>query len=135
MAALAAACSSHVPFAQLSYDARHVPVPAGVTPEGEQRAVNDGPGFTTSKARQVTRKFSTSVVCPSLEREWEAALRRGGRRFHVDAEPHLFGANGLEEIVLDDRSEHLGITLGSINGDGTWISCNAPFVWSFEGPT
>jgi len=135
LVAMSASCSSHTSFVQLSGDARHVPVPTGVALIGQQRAVNDGPGFTTSTSRQVTLRFASSLACPTLERRWVTALRRNGRRFHVEAQPHLSGASGLNEIVLDDRPEHLGVTLGSISGDGAWIACSSPFVWSFEDPT
>lgn len=128
-------CASHTSFAQLAADAQQVPVPQGVTFVREQRSVNDGPGFTTSTARQVTRRFANTEACPLLQQRWVAALRAAHRQYHLNAEPHLSGDSGLMEIVLDDRGENLGITVGSLNGDGSWISCTAPFVWSFENPS
>jgi hypothetical protein len=122
-------CNSSRSFGELAKDAEAVPVPAGVQFVREQRSVEDGPGFTTSKSEQVTREFSTNDPCGSLESSWMKALAAEHRRFHLDNHPHRFGALGSLGIAVQDRSEVLGITLGTDNG-----SCPHPFVYAFNQP-
>jgi len=131
---LIASCSPPLSFTQLAYDARHVPVPEGLRFVKEVRSTEDGPGFTTTHSEQVTRTFDNSLPCPTLQEEWVNALRRAGRSFTLDLEPRLGGASGLSMITVNDRPEHLGITLGSIANDGSYISCATPFIWSFNAP-
>ncbi len=131
---LIAGCSAPLSFTQLSYDARHVPVPQGITFVKEVRSTEDGPGFTTTHSEQVTRTFHNPLPCTTLQDEWVTTLRRAGRSFTLDLEPRLFGANGLSRITINDRPEHLGITIGAITNEGSFISCDAPFIWSFNSP-
>jgi hypothetical protein len=131
---LVASCSVPRSFTELSYDARHVPVPQGITLVKEIRSTEDGPGFTTTHSEQVTRTFHNPLPCTTLQEDWGSALRRAGRSFTLDLEPRLSGASGLSRITIDDRPEHLGITLGAISNEGNYISCDAPFIWSFNSP-
>ena len=131
---LLVSCSTPLSFMELSLNARHVPVPQGITFVKEVRSTEDGPGFTTTQSEQVTRVFHNSLPCTTLQEEWIGALRRAGRSFSLDLEPRLGGASGLSTIIINDRPEHLGITLGAITNDGSYISCNAPFIWSFNSP-
>ena len=133
-AGLIASCSAPLSFTQLSYNARHVPVPRGLTFVREVSSTEDGPGFTTTHSEQVTRTFRNPLPCTTLQEEWVGVLRRAGRSFTVDLEPRLGGETGLSRITITDRPEQLGITLGAITNEGSYISCNAPFVWSFNSP-
>ena len=128
-------CSGQRSFAQLAYDARRVPVPRGVTLVKVERAVNDGPGFTASRFKEVDVSYKTSLPCGTLQQRWIEALRRSKRSFTLNPEPRLYVSSGQVEIVITDRPEHLGITLGSIANNGSYIRCNAPFVWSFNSPS
>jgi hypothetical protein len=114
---------------QLAADARSVPVPTGLTFVKEVRSVADGPGFTTSKFEEVVRQFHNTIPCLALELSWSATLRAAHRQFRVDNHPHTFGSIGSLGIMLTDRPEHLGITIGADNG-----YCRAPFVYAFNPP-
>ena len=131
---LLVSCSTPLSFMELSLNARHVPVPQGITFVKEVRSTEDGPGFTTTQSEQVIRVFHNSLPCTTLQEEWIGALRRAGRSFSLDLEPRLGGASGLSTIIINDRPEHLGVTLGAITSKGNYISCNAPFIWSFNSP-
>jgi hypothetical protein len=131
---LLASCSTPLTFRQLSFDAKHLPVPQGVVFVKVTNSVEDGPGFTTAHSEQVTRTFENKLPCTILEARWTAELRRARRSFAVDLEPHLAGASGLSRITLNDRPENLGITLGPITNEGVYISCKAPFIWAFNSP-
>lgn len=134
MASLSAGCSAPRSFAQLSADAAEVPVPAGVTLVHQASSTNDGPGFSTTHSEEVTRTFANAMACTELQARWVDALRRAHRTFTVTPEPHLFGSSGQAEIVISDRPENLGVTLGGIDSDGTYTRCTSPFVWSFNSP-
>lgn len=95
-------------------------------------STNDGPGFSTSHSEEVTRTFANGLPCTELQALWVDALRQAHRSFTVTPEPHLFGTSGQAEIVISDRPENLGITLGYIDSDGTYTQCTSPFVWSFN---
>lgn len=116
-------------FAELAADASAVPVPTGVTFVREVRSVEDGPGFTTASYKEVSRNYVSGLSCQILERTWANVLRRTHREFRVDNVPHKFGAIGSLGIVITDRPENLGITLGTDNG-----ACGQPFVYSFNNP-
>lgn len=116
-------------FAELAADATALPVPKGVRFVSEVRSIEDGPGFTTTKSEQVVRQFATSLSCQALERSWAAALQGANRKFRFDNVAHKFGAIGSLGIVITDRPENLGITIGTDNGD-----CNRPFIYSFNSP-
>jgi len=45
----------------------------------------------------------------------------------MDNVPHKFGAIGSLGIVITDRPEKLGVTIGTDNGD-----CARPLVYSFN---
>lgn len=110
-------------FAQLAAAAESVPVPAGVTLLDESSTVNDGPGFTTSKAEQVTRRFSTSMTCADLTDAWSTTLRAHHIRYTLQ---NYAGEAGIRLTIHNGYPEFLGITLGSLG------RCTAPFVWSFN---
>ena len=114
-------------FAELAADASAVPVPTGVTFVREDRSVEDGPGFTTATFKEVSRQYVSEMSCQVLERTWSDLLRRAHRGFRIDNVPHKFGAIGSLGIVITDRPENLGITIGTDNGD-----CGKPFVYSFN---
>lgn len=116
-------------YAQLASDASSVPVPAGVTFLRETRSVEDGPGFTTATFKEVSFDYVTKLPCQVLEREWADALQRAHRKYKIDNVPHKFGAIGSLAIVILDRPESLGVTLGTDNG-----YCAQPFIYSFNGP-
>ena len=48
-------------------------------------------------------------------------------KFRIDNVPHKFGTIGSLGIVITDRPENLGVTIGT--DDGT---CGKPFVYSFD---
>ena len=133
---IAIAVSSSRPrsFAQLAYDARHVPVPRGITLKNVDEVINDGPGFTNTHFQEVSRSYSNSLPCGTLQRRWIDALRKAKRSFHLLPEPRLYVASGQMEIVITDRPEYLGITLGSLSNQGNYTRCNSPFIWSFNSP-
>ena len=116
-------------FAELAADASAVPVPMGVTFVREVRGVEQGPGFTTATFREVSRQYVSQMSCQVLERTWSAVLRRAHREFRIDNVPHKFGTIGSLGIVITDRPENLGITIGT--DDGT---CGKPFVYTFNNP-
>ena len=126
------ACSSPLSFTQLSQQAHGVPVPSGIMYVREQRSVEHGPGFTSSTFDEVTLTYSNTLPCLTLQQRWLDALRKAGRSFRLVLEPHLFGTSGQAEIDVTDRPGNLGVTLGSITNDGTYIGCKAPFIWSFN---
>lgn len=117
-------------FAQLAADASAVPVPMGVTFVREDRSVEDGPGFTTATNKEVSRQYRSETPCHVLENRWSVVLRRAHRDFRVDNVPHKFGPIGSLGIVITDRPENLGITIGTDDG-----SCGKPFVYSFNSPS
>ncbi len=116
-------------FAELSADASAVPVPKGVTFERQVRSVEDGPGFTTSTFKEVSRQYVSELSCQVVERTWTAVLRRAHREFRIDNVPHKFGAIGSLGIVIADKPENLGVTIGTDDGD-----CARPFVYAFNNP-
>ena len=117
-------------FTELAADAAAVPVPTGVTFVRQVQSTQDGPGFTTTTFREVDRQFVSTRSCQSLERSWAAVLRKAHRRFRYDNVPHEFDAIGSLGIVITDRAENLGITIGTDNGD-----CNKPFIFAFNNPS
>ncbi len=116
-------------FAELAADASAVPVPTGVTYVREVRSVEDGPGFTTSTYKEVSRQYESHLSCQVLERTWVVVLQRAHREFRIDNVPHKFGAIGSLGIVITDRPENLGVSIGTGNGD-----CARPFLYSFNNP-
>ena len=127
-----ASCSSLAQartFTELAADAAAVPVPTGVTFVRQVQSTQDGPGFTTTTFREVDRQFVSTRSCQSLERSWAAVLRRAHRTFHYDNVPHKFGAIGSLGIVITDRPENLGVTIGTDNGE-----CSRPFIYAFSNP-
>jgi hypothetical protein len=50
----------------------------------------------------------------------------------MDREPALYVGEGQVEIVITDRPENLGITLGLITNKGAYIECGGPFIWAFN---
>lgn len=119
-------------FDELASDAASVPVPAGLQFLSEQRSTNDGPGFSTQKAEEVTRIYRNSLPCGELEQRWLSQLAAAHRTARIDREPTLYVAEGQVEIVITDRSENLGITLGSITNKGVYIDCGGPWIWAFN---
>jgi len=127
-----AGCSSFAQsrtFAELAADASAVPVPKGVTFVRESRSVEDGPGFTTATYREVSHQYVSAMSCQVVEHNWSVVLRRVHREFRIDNVPHKFGSIGSLGIVITDRPENLGITIGTDNG-----ACGKPFVYSFNRP-
>jgi hypothetical protein len=116
-------------FAELAVDASAVPVPTGVTFIREGRSVEDGPGFTTARYKEVSRRYVSEMSCQALEHTWSVVLRRAHRDFRIDNVPHKFGSIGSLGIVITDRPENLGITIGTDDG-----ACGKPFVYSFNSP-
>lgn len=116
-------------FTELAADAAAVSVPTGVTFVRQVQSTQDGPGFTTTTFREVDRQFVSARSCQSLERSWAAVLRRAHRTFRYDNVPHKFGAIGSLGIVITDRPENLGVTIGTDNGE-----CNKPFIYAFDNP-
>ena len=114
-------------FSELAADAAAVPVPAGVTFVRQVQSTQHGSGFTTATFEEVARQFVTTQSCQNLERSWAAVLRRAYRNFRYDNVPHKFGAFGSLGIVITDRPENLGITIGTDNGD-----CSKPFIYAFN---
>lgn len=114
-------------FAELGADAAAVPVPMGVKYVSEVRSVEDGPGFTTATYNEVSRQYASETSCQALEHAWSVVLRRAHREFRIDNVPHKFGPIGSLGIVITDRPENLGITLGTDDG-----ACGKPFVYSFD---
>jgi hypothetical protein len=127
--ALCSGCGSGRTFAQLGTDAARVPVPADVTFVRQSQSVNDGPGFTTAKSEQVTRQYRTDLSCELLERRWADVLRAAGRKYRVANYPHSYGTSGSLGIMLTDRPEVLGVTVGTDDGH-----CAQPFVYAFNRP-
>jgi hypothetical protein len=117
-------------FAELAADASAVPVPTGVTYVREVRSVEDGPGFTTARYKEVSRQYVSETSCQALEHAWSVVLGRAHRQFRVDNVPHKFGSIGSLGIVITDRPENLGITIGADDG-----ACGKPFVYSFNNPS
>lgn len=109
-------------------------MPRGLSLAKVTRSTEDGPGFTSSTFEEVTRGYVNSMPCEELQAEWLQALRDAHRSFRLDAEPHLYVSTGQVEIIINDRSEHLGITLGDISGSGSYLSCSSPTIWSFNDP-
>jgi len=126
---LLAACTHPESFAQLRADAEAVPVPPGVTFISEGQSVEDGSGFTTTKYEEVVRRYASPLACDELERTWGDTLRAAHRRFRIANYPHSFGAIGSLGIVITDRPQNLGITIGTDDGH-----CGTPFVYSFNQP-
>jgi hypothetical protein len=116
-------------YDELAADASAVPVPIGVTLVRESRSVEDGPGFTTATYKEVTRQYVSEMSCQILEQNWSDLLRRAHRQYRIDNVPHKFGSIGSLGIVITDRPENLGITLGADDG-----ACRKPFVYSFDSP-
>jgi hypothetical protein len=119
-------------FDELARDASSVPVPAGLQFLSEQRSTNDGPGFSTLKFEEVTRTYRNSLPCGALEQLWLSQLAAAHRTARIDREPTLFVGSGQVGIVITDRSENLGITLGSITNKGAYIECGGPWIWAFN---
>jgi hypothetical protein len=132
VAVLATGCSSSLSFKQLADNAQQVPVPQGLSPAKVTMSTNDGPGFLTSTYKEVTRTYANSRPCAELQAEWLKALGDAHRSFRLHPEPHLYVSIGQVEIIINDRHEHLGITIGDITGSGSYLSCSAPFIWSFN---
>lgn len=116
-------------FPQLAADASAVPVPKGVTFVREVQSTQHGPGFTTATFEEVDRQLVDAFSCQSLERSWAAVLRRAHRKFRYDNVPHKFGAIGSLGIVITDRPENLGITIGTDSG-----ICSKPLIYAFNNP-
>ena len=116
-------------FGELAADASAVPTPMGLTFVRESRSVEDGPGFTTATYKEVTRQYASEMSCQTLEHNWSVVLRRAHREFRIDNIPHKFGSIGSLGIVITDRPENLGITIGTDDG-----ACGEPFVYSFNSP-
>ncbi len=114
---------------ELTADVSAVPVPTGVTFVREVKSMQQGPGFSTTTFGEVVRQFVDTRSCQSLERSWAVVLRRADRKFRYNNVPHTFGAIGSLGIVITDRPENLGITIGTDSG-----ACNKPFVYSFNNP-
>ena len=104
-------------------------MPPGVTFVRESQAINDGPGFTTTKSEEVARQYASTLGCAELERAWGNALSGAHRHFRIANYPHSFGATGSLGIIITDRPQVLGITIGTDDGH-----CEAPFVYSFNQP-
>ena len=119
-------------FDELAADASSVPVPANLQFLSEQRSTNNGPGFSTLKFEEVTRTYRNSLPCGELEQRWLSQLAAAHRTVRIDREPTLYVAEGQVEIVITDRSENLGITLGSITNKGAYIECGGPWIWAFN---
>ena len=119
-------------FDELARDASSVPVPAGLQFLSEQRSTNNGPGFSHEKFEEVTRTYRNTLPCDALEERWLSQLAAAGRRIRVDRESKLYVGEGQVEIVITDRPENLGITLGSITNKGAYIECGGPFIWAFN---
>jgi hypothetical protein len=134
VAVLAAGCSSALSSNQLAHDAQQVPVPQGLSLSKVTRSTEDGPGFTSSTFEEVARSYVNDLPCDELQAQWLMALRAAHRSFRLDAEPHLYASTGQVEIIVTDRPEHLGITIGDISGSGSYLSCSSPFIWSFNDP-
>lgn len=113
----------------LAADASAVPVPTGVTFVRENRSVEDGPGFTTATYKEVTRQYVSEMSCQVLEHNWSVVLRRAHRGYRIDNVAHKFGPIGSLGIVITDRPENLGITLGADDG-----ACGKPFIYAFDIP-
>ncbi len=105
-------------------------MPTGVTYVRDVRSVEDGPGFTTARYKEVTRQNVSELSCQVLEHAWSVVLGRAHRQFRIDNVPHKFGPIGSLGIVITDRPEHLGITIGTDDG-----ACAKPFVYSFNNPS
>ena len=119
-------------FDELARDASSVPVPGGLQFLSEDRSTNDGPGFTQQKFEEVTRTYRNSLLCGALEQRWLSQLAAARRTIRIDREPALYVGRGRVEIVITDRRENLGITLGSITNHGEYIECGGPFIWAFN---
>jgi hypothetical protein len=119
-------------FDELARDASSVPLPAGLQFLSEQRSTNNGPGFSHQKFEEVTRTYRNGLSCDILEQRWLSQLAAAGRTARIDREPTLHVGDGQVEIVITDRPENLGITLGVITNKGAYIECGGPFIWAFN---
>ena len=119
-------------FDEIARDASSVPVPAGLQFLSEQRSTNNGPGFSHQKSEEVTRTYRNSLPCGVLEQRWLSQLAAARRTIRIDREPALYVGEGQVEIVITDRPENLGITLGLITNKGAYIECGGPFIWAFN---
>ena len=119
-------------FEELAQDAATVPVPEGVHFLSEGHMTNHGPGFSSQISEQVSRTYGNSLPCGVLEQRWQSALTAAHRQFRIHREPYLYVATGQVEIVVTDRPENLGITLGGITNQGAYIGCSGPFIWAFN---
>jgi hypothetical protein len=132
VAVLGTGCASSLSFEQLADNAQQVPVPQGLSPAKVTRSTNDGPGFFSSTYKEVTRTYVNSLPCAELQAQWLKVLGDAHRSFRLNPEPRLYVGSGQVEIVINDRHEHLGITIGDITNSGSYLSCSSPFIWSFN---
>jgi hypothetical protein len=102
---------------------------AGVIFVGEDPSVEDGPGFTSAKYKEVSRQYSSGLSCEALERSWADVLRRAHREFRIYHYPHKFGAIGSLEIGITDTPDNLGIFVGFDSGE-----CSKPSVSASDSP-
>jgi hypothetical protein len=101
----------------------------GVAFVGEDRSVEDGPGFTSAKYNVVSRHYRSSLSCQALERSWADLLRRDHREFRIYHYPHKFGAIGSLEIQITDTPDNLGLFIGFDSGE-----CNGPLLSASDSP-
>ena len=101
----------------------------GVTFLGEDRSVEDGPGFTSAKYNVVSRHDSSSLSCQAVERSWADVLTRAHREFRIYHYPHKFGAIGSLEIDITDTPDNLVIFIGFDTGE-----CNKPLLSASDSP-
>jgi hypothetical protein len=117
-------------FHDLRVLVKSVPVPPRLRPGPIKQSTEDGPGFTTSKFREVSRGYRTSLTCRELEAEWTVTLRKARVPYSIVRHTRADFGYPQEILTLPASRAHLAITLG----DGA-SHCSTPSIEAYTDPS